>query len=903
MLLIEDHHPEVIEKVFCKRNWQSEKVFCSQNLNIFASILWKMDKISLINHPVYVYFIKRLVDLKLFKEFWMNHVEPLLEKSKTSKLTDKITTNCAISILKSLEEKPKEVMNLLTPNFLEMLLTQGIKVTKDEDIQEMYKEFFELLDQRLQNLKNDLQKLQALRTFKRLIVEKNSVKKFITNLINSMELEGLKEALDHVKSVLSNEQDEKERQYAATIIQKILMTNKLIANNSEWRIELLNFLADMAFIKSKTKDEQYARNLFYHSLEHKYPKIEDEKKVLIGVINHINEFMTKKDSDSFFQKALDSKYRDVWNKMFDEVTAKPDKKDKKLKTVFHVLMMHMGLQLFNNSELAENAIIELLAVLDRAISKKTKSEENEPEWIEVVVDLLLTLLSQESLVLRKVIQHVFPSLCSQINVTAFHQILSMLDIRNKENPLQIADGSDDEEWSDLDETEETEDVEMDPNEIPESDEDSEASDVEMQSDEENENGMQDSVRMAVQNALQENGNEDDGSDIDVDQISPEEGKRLNEALGNAFKILMEQRNLKSKKKSKSVIMADKALLHFRMRVLDLVEIYLRNSPQMEICLEILIFFFELMPIATTQPELKTRFEKIFAQLSQLKTFSLETVQNVTQKNLAETFTSILEKTSREKTNIQQQNYFKQTCVFIIYSSHILQKLSNDEDDEVLKTIMEHMTQFISQRNPTLQLFTFTKILSIQWPGNFKLAKMISDDGLKPDVRSLRRTQSLQLLREFFKNHSLFQHNQKKATKYVTKISEHLKSYANDIKEVPQPEFLEVVHFVKATRNMKDFIAREELTGAVQRLRKHLILKQNILNAYRDLCSSLKIEFIPNDKINPSDVKNNEGDTATAATNGDAKRKKSKSNKKDKKLKRIDDLKSASKGLDSGFSFT
>lgn len=917
LLLIEDHHPATIDKTFYKRNWQSDKILCSQNLDIFVNLLWKMEKISLINHPIYVYFIKRLIDLKLLKDFWPNHVETLLEKHKNSKLVDLITINCAISILKSLEEKPKEVLNLLTPNFLDMLLIQSSKVAKDEDIQEIYKEFYDLLDQRLSNLKNDSQKLQALKLFKQLSVEKNSIKKFITNLINSLEVDGLTEAVNYIKSAVTNaEEDDKERQYAATIIQKILMTNKLVSNNSEWRIEQLNFFANLAFLKSKdgtevTNEENYTnsiagnvKNLFYHSLEHKYPKIEDEKKVLIGIINHINEYIAK-DSGKYLQKSLESKYTEIWTKMYDEVTTKPDKKDKKLKNVFHVLLMHMGLQLFNNSEVAENAISELLAVLERAVMKKKKSDENEPEWIEVVVDLFLTLLSQESYVLRKVIQHVFPSLCSAINVSAFHQILSMLDIRNKENPLQGNDDDDVDSEEEIDDEEEL--VENGIDEEMDDESESETSDVEMISDDEEttENAIQNSVRLAVQTALKENGDDNDNdedSDIDVDKISPEEGKRLNEALGNAFKMLMEHRNLKKKKKTKSVLMADKALLHFRMRILDLVEIYLKNSPQIEICLEILLFFFDLMPVATTQPELKARFEKIFVQLSQLKTFSLETVQNVTQKNLAETFTNVLEKTSREKTNIQQQNYFKHTCVFIIYSSHILQKLSNDEDDEVLKTIIEHMTQFISQRNPTLQLTTFMKILSIQWPGNFKLAKMISDDGLKPAIRSLRRIQSLQMLREFFKNHFLVQQNQKKATKYFTRIFDHLKSYAADVNEVPQPEFFELIHFMKAMKNIKDFTAKDELIAAVQKFRKHLILKQNILNAYRDLCNSMKFEFIPNDKIDPANVKQSIEQESTIVKNGDGKRKQSKSNKKEKKLRKIQEMEEASKGLDTNFSF-
>lgn len=684
LLLIEERHPEVIDSLFLKKNWQTEKILCSENLELFAELLWNVEKASLINHPVYVYFIKRLVETKLIKEFWKNQLESVLE-GKVSKIREMITINAAINVLKLTKESPKEVLKLFTPSFLKLINDHSAAAGKDEDFTEMYKEFYDLLDHHLQNLKKQDTKLQAFRAFTQISVEKNSVKKFITNLINSLELEGVKDAVDHIKSIITGDENDKERQYAATVLQRIITSNKLINNDIQWRTDQLIFFANLAFLNSKNgsdvaKNEKPStianaiRNLFYHSLESRFPKMEDEKKLLLGIVQHISTFLNKKDSKAYFQKSLDQKYIDCWNKMLNEATTKPDKKEKKLKLVFHVLMLHMALQLFNNPELAENAIEELDAVMERATLKKKKESENEPEWIEVVVDLFLTLLSQESSVLRNIIRHVFPQLCGQMTVTAFNQILSMLDIRTKENPLTVGDSDDEEEISD-NESGIDEEFEADANELDESSED-DISDIEEGVDANNDDSVTENVRLAIQQALIADMEEGGGaSDIDVDDITPEEGKKLNESLGNAFKMLMEQRNLKSKKKSKSVKMADKALLHFRMRVLDLVDIYLKNNPQMEICLEILIFFYDLMPFAVSQQQFYQRFEKIFAQLSQLKTFSLETVQNVTQKNLAEIFNRILEKLSMEKFNVQSQLYFKNACTFMIYSSHILQNLA------------------------------------------------------------------------------------------------------------------------------------------------------------------------------------------------------------------------------------
>jgi len=603
--------------------------------------------------------------------------------------------------------------------------------------------------------------------------------------------------------------------------------------------------------------------------------------------------------------------------MYEEASAKADKKEKKLKRVFQVLMLHMGLQLFNNSDVAENAINELEAVSARTAQKK--NSQNEPGWIEVVMDLFLTLLSQESSVLRNVIRHVFPQLCQQITVTAFHQILSLLDVKSKENPLQ-ANGNDDSDDDDDDEAESDQEdsaIAVDEEEQEEEDEESEASgddDDEDDDDEEEPENLNDTVRMAVQNALGAAGG--DGEEMDVDEIDDAEGVRLDNALAEAFKLLKANRK---KKKTKADEMAEKMLLHFRMRALDLVEMYLKNSPQMEICLETLVYFYDLMPVAMRnekQSPLLVRFNAIFTQLAQLKSFSLETVQNVTQKHLAETLTGILSKTVKEKTNIQQSQHFTRACIFLINCSQILQKLTPG-DDEVLKIILQYLQEFYSHRNPILQLHTFKQFLAMQWNGNFKLAKYISDEGLKPTIRSVRRTQSLQMLTVFFKNHNLFKQNVKDAEKYQQKVCERLKTYAGAVDEIPEGELLELIQFVMAMRQRKEFSSKTELVAAIQKFRGHLHLKPNVLSTYKSFCGELKVPFVPNEDVKVPTTKQNgivNGNHAVAVKNGKAdekevkpvngstKRKKT-SNKKELKMKKQQRLEAASKGFSASFSFS
>ena len=74
--------------------------------------------------------------------------------------------------------------------------------------------------------------------------------------------------------------------------------------------------------------------------------------------------------------------------------------------------------------------------------------------------------------------------------------------------------------------------------------------------------LTDRLRMAVSQALGDVSVQMDDDDINVDNIGEEEGKRLDESLAAAFRILRENRQSRYKKQEKSA----QALTHFRIRI-------------------------------------------------------------------------------------------------------------------------------------------------------------------------------------------------------------------------------------------------------------------------------------------------------------------------------------------------
>lgn len=54
-----------------------------------------------------------------------------------------------------------------------------------------------------------------------------------------------------------------------------------------------------------------------------------------------------------------------------------------------------------------------------------EQEDAEPEWVEVMVDILLSLLSQQSRHIRQVCKTVFSSICPNVTAAALSAILEV----------------------------------------------------------------------------------------------------------------------------------------------------------------------------------------------------------------------------------------------------------------------------------------------------------------------------------------------------------------------------------------------------------------------------------------------------------------------------------------------
>lgn len=173
------------------------------------------------------------------------------------------------------------------------------------------------------------------------------------------------------------------------------------------------------------------KETFYHALDHKLPKLSDLRNILSDLVHFVDVCLKKQTLK--LRNPLINKAKDSWDKMICLIkNLENNSKKTEAVPVFHTMNLHMGLQLFSDPQMAVMTIDELQSCYERVIkqSKKHKTAnknklDDEPEWVEVVVDLLLSFYSKNSHLLRSLVGCVFPHICPYVTPTAIHQILAV----------------------------------------------------------------------------------------------------------------------------------------------------------------------------------------------------------------------------------------------------------------------------------------------------------------------------------------------------------------------------------------------------------------------------------------------------------------------------------------------
>lgn len=438
-----------------------------------------------------------------------------------------------------------------------------------------------------------------------------------------------------------------------------------------------------------------------------------------------------------------------------EVCQTIEKTDSKSKVdkVFLILLYQLGLFLFSEPahvKIARSSIKELKSCYEhfkkgkKNLKKGDLSEE--PEWIEVLVEVLLSILSADSSVLRSVVQCVFRLIWEYLTPSSLYQIVSVLDPESESNPLaQESDEEDDDDSEDdKDDGDKSEDEKKSDDES-ESDSNVEDDDEEMKTPEQ--------LRLAVQKALGAAALDSDAESIDADMIDEEEGRKLDEALTDAFRQFNEGKGKKTKKDRKN----KKALSDFRIRVVDLIDIYLEKDPAMDICLALIAPLTRCLEFCIQDSqfsELENRVRKTIKNLTKIRKFT--STADVTVDILSDYLKAIIDK--GERSHFLFQALGDVITFFATFVIHCSQKLDvkntkspNKKTSSPLVEIFKEAVQsYFQNRNCMLPIIFFHNVLQTEWDGNYELVPIIVRNVFNNEVRQFRRNEGIELISGFYR---------------------------------------------------------------------------------------------------------------------------------------------------------
>ncbi|XP_042298459.1 myb-binding protein 1A [Sceloporus undulatus] len=283
----------------------------------------------------------------------------------------------------------------------------------------------------------------------------------------------------------------------------------------------------------------------------------------------------------------------AWDRMLQTVEALRRREQKGLTlktTAFQHLLLLVGIHLFKSPAECVNLLNDLQNCTKRAFEEKHKkktsasaSGEEEPEWVEVIVEVLLSLLAQSSALIRRVCKSVFALVCQHMTEAALQLILDVLDpqqdqdeesavvvveeAQKKMKKKPLPDESDDDSGKSSSDEDSSEDN------------DSESDDARMdapETDSEAEGEADENFRAMLRNVLQA-GNALGGDDSDED-VDDETMMSLDKNLSALF--AEQQKRTQAKKDEKEKIRKEKILRReFKIKVLDLVEVFLTKQPE------------------------------------------------------------------------------------------------------------------------------------------------------------------------------------------------------------------------------------------------------------------------------------------------------------------------------------
>ncbi|KAF5365721.1 hypothetical protein D9758_003270 [Tetrapyrgos nigripes] len=350
-----------------------------------------------------------------------------------------------------------------------------------------------------------------------------------------------------------------------------------------------------------------------------------------------------------------------------------------------------------------------------------ESSEDVPEPVDMLVDIIIGFMEKSTAYLRTIGKHVFSSLCGAAKDSTIELILTQLENRDP----TVEDNENDDAASIEDGEEDEEGVNDDSSESDDDDEDDEDDDSDEEPDEE--------LRNKIMEALAVNGieaAEDDDSDEDV--MDDEQMMAIDEQLAEVFRSRMNER------KNTKDVDAQRAATHFKNRVLDLVDIFLKRQTTNPGVIRFILPLVDLMTKSSSdEKQLSEKAQGILrSRIGKLK--------EVISSGDKDEIVSVLEFVHTRARNVHSADHLSTLSDCSIYLS--LQLLHLGQQDSVLGIYRLSLADFMTRKNSSLHVSFFQSFIRRHRTSAWGLRNDLIELSRKA-INAYRRCQVYQLFQD------------------------------------------------------------------------------------------------------------------------------------------------------------
>ncbi|XP_076854880.1 myb-binding protein 1A-like protein [Brachyhypopomus gauderio] len=319
--------------------------------------------------------------------------------------------------------------------------------------------------------------------------------------------------------------------------------------------------------------------------------------------------LLKQDTHIRSVRTYSTEHTQAWDSMLQSVESlrkKAKKSPAPEHTAFQHLLLIVGMQIFKSPEDSVELLSDLRSSMEKAQEKKSKKKKkqagedsSEPHWVEVVVEILLSLLAQPSRLIRNVCKTAFNRICPHLTEPALHAILDVLDPSKDEGAVEVMDmgektteeddeEEEDEEGEEEEEDEEEEDEGQDGEEPALASDDDDDEEEDDDDDDDNsameEEEVDQDFRLELMKVLHGQ-NASVNEEEEEEELNDEEMMKLDERLEALFREQKKKRE--GRRDEKKRVQKEKTLVRdFRIKVLDLLEVFLSKQGSSGLVLQV-----------------------------------------------------------------------------------------------------------------------------------------------------------------------------------------------------------------------------------------------------------------------------------------------------------------------------